>query len=107
MRDALEPDIQQALNDLIPDGAPVRSPTIIERVVRRIAQRAFAHGQATAWHEARSTEQAAEELGVSVRRVRALARSRGLGTRIGRDLLFTPEDVDAMRERRPGRPVGS
>jgi hypothetical protein len=50
------------------------------------------------------TAQAAATLGISARRVRALARSRHLGWQTARDWVFTQEDVDAMRVRMPGRP---
>lgn len=51
-----------------------------------------------------STLQAALALGISDRRVRALAASRGLALRIGQNLMFTREEIAAMRERKPGRP---
>ena len=51
------------------------------------------------------TAEVAEMLGISVRRVQALAESRHVGTKRGRDLLFSESDIAAMRERRPGRPV--
>lgn len=52
-----------------------------------------------------TTAEAARELGVSPQRVRHLAASRGVGRRIGRDWVFTREDIEAMRVRRPpGRP---
>jgi len=50
---------------------------------------------------------AAEVLGITPRRVRALAVSRGLGWQTARDWVFTPEEVESMRERTPGRPVGT
>lgn len=52
-----------------------------------------------------STEDVAKELGVSVRRVRALAATRNIGQIVGNSLAFTPQDIDTLRERRPaGRP---
>lgn len=55
-----------------------------------------------------STEDVAKELGISVRRVRALASSRGVGQTVGNSLTFTPQDIDVLRERRPaGRPSKS
>lgn len=55
-----------------------------------------------------STEDVARELGISVRRVRALASSRGVGQIVGNSLAFTPRDIDTLRERRPaGRPPKS
>jgi hypothetical protein len=53
------------------------------------------------------TAQAAEMLGITPRRVRALAASRGLGWQTARDWVFTAQEVAAMRERTPGRPAVS
>lgn len=65
---------------------------------------AYAAGRADALADLLTSEQVAAQLGLSVQRVRALARSRDVGWRIGRDVLFRPEDVEAIRDRRPGRP---
>lgn len=51
-----------------------------------------------------TTAEVAAELGVSVARVHQLARSRHVGTRRGNVLMFSEKEVDAMRDRRPGRP---
>ena len=51
-----------------------------------------------------SSEEVATELGISTRRVPSLAKSRNLGQIVGNSLVFTPEEVDAMRDRRLGRP---
>jgi predicted RNase H-like HicB family nuclease len=51
-----------------------------------------------------TSAEAAALLGISVRRVQALARARGVGRRHGRALLFSQDDLDALRERKPGRP---
>ena len=47
---------------------------------------------------------AARTLGITSARVRALAVSRKVGTKVGRDWIFTLQDIEAMRERKPGRP---
>lgn len=53
--------------------------------------------------------QAAHELGVDVSLVRRWVREQELGQRIGRTILLSPEDMDAIRDqRRPrGRPSAS
>ena len=51
-----------------------------------------------------TSQTVADRLGISRRRVLALARSRSLGWNAGRDWIFTPQDIDAMRDRKPGRP---
>ena len=53
-----------------------------------------------------SADEVASELGITPQRVRALAQSRGVGTKVGGYMwTFTPSDIDAMRERKPGRPA--
>ena len=53
-----------------------------------------------------SADEVAAELGITPQRVRALAQSRGVGTKVGGYMwAFTASDVDAMRERKPGRPA--
>lgn len=52
-----------------------------------------------------TTADAALALGVSVRRVQAIARRRGLGEKRGRDWLFSPADLAALAAKgRAGRP---
>lgn len=51
-----------------------------------------------------TAQEVARLLGLSARRVRALAASRGVGRRIGPLWVFAGADVDAMRVRVPGRP---
>jgi len=47
---------------------------------------------------------AAKYLGVSERRVQALAKERGIGRPFGRYLLFNQADLEALRPGAPGRP---
>lgn len=96
--DALDPLIEAALTDV---GAV--SPST-EHVVRRLAHEAYAIGHDAAIHELITVPQAAVELGITEGRVRTIARARNLGWRIGREYLFQPADIDAMRDRKPGRP---
>jgi predicted RNase H-like HicB family nuclease len=62
------------------------------------------HWKPSAFRPGFTSHEAAALLGISVRRVQALARSRGVGRRHGRVLLFSQEDLDALRERKTGRP---
>jgi predicted RNase H-like HicB family nuclease len=62
------------------------------------------HWKPGAFRPGYTSAEAAALLGISVRRVQALARARGVGRRHGRALLFTKDDLDALRERKPGRP---
>jgi hypothetical protein len=51
-----------------------------------------------------TAQDAAAILGVSPRRVRALARSRRLGSMLGPLWVFSERDLEGMRIRVPGRP---
>jgi excisionase family DNA binding protein len=51
------------------------------------------------------TIEAARRLGVSANRVRALIESKRLkATKVGREWLIDPKDLDAVKKRKPGRP---
>lgn len=53
-----------------------------------------------------TVDQAAGELGVTARRVRALIKDERLrAEKVGRDWLIRKRDLDAVRERKPGRPA--
>lgn len=52
-----------------------------------------------------TTTQAAVLLGLSPVRVRALAANRRLGHKFGAQWAFTAAEIDALRVRKPGRPV--
>lgn len=52
-----------------------------------------------------TTKDAAQKLGVSVRRVQAMiTRGRLPADRIGRDYLIKESDLESVRDRKPGRP---
>ena len=48
----------------------------------------------------------ARQLGITSRRVRALAQSRGIGERFNRTVMFYEDDVERLRPGKPGRPAG-
>jgi len=54
-----------------------------------------------------TTSTAAEKLGVTQQRIRAMiAAGRLSATLVGSVYLITPEQLDAVRDRKPGRPRG-
>jgi excisionase family DNA binding protein len=54
-----------------------------------------------------TTAQAAERLGVSVRRVQALIKAARLpADKLGRDWLIEEKHLKLVAERKPGRPKG-
>lgn len=95
--------IAAAVADLMPDGIPVRSPSVIRRVIERTAQQSYEVGRGAAVGELLTPPQVAAMLGIDRTRVLRLAKSRHVGWQVGRDWLFRPEDVEAMRARRTGR----
>jgi excisionase family DNA binding protein len=54
-----------------------------------------------------TTRQAAEVLGISETRIRQLCQEGRMGKRVGRDWVITPEEIEANRVRKPGRPAKS
>lgn len=80
------------------------SPLRAQHIAMDALYRGYVAGKSDAIMELMTTEQMAGQLGVSVRRVRAIASARGIGWSIGRDTLFRPEDIEAMRPGKPGRP---
>jgi len=51
-----------------------------------------------------TSREVAGRLGITSRRVTALAKSRNVGVRRGRDWLFSENEVAALEDRQPGRP---
>lgn len=54
-----------------------------------------------------TSAEVAQRMGVSQRRVLALAKSRGLGRKIGRSVMFRDEDIIALSPGPVGRPPRS
>ncbi len=67
---------------------------------RRAVEVAFNIGVSIAVSELRTTEEVAEQLGVTARLIRKYARQKGIGKDIGRDWLFSPEDIDTLKGRK-------
>ncbi len=99
-------DLLRIEDDTRPDRGVV-SPMRAQAVAMDALYRGYQAGRTDAIMELMTTEQMAGELGVSVRRVQAIANRRGVGWSIGRDVLFRPEDIEAMRPGKPGRPKQS
>ncbi len=101
----IEGAVHRALDALFGD-MPVAtlSRTAVETHLRAVAHEAATVATDMARLDLMDASAVAAELGVNRQRVWALAHSRGLGWHVGRDWLFTPAEVDAMRVRKPGRP---
>ena len=74
-------------------------------ILTQVAQVAWKLGCTDAVMELKTSTQATAELGISKRRVNALAKSRNVGWQVGAGIwLFRPDDIDNMRIRTPGKP---
>lgn len=80
------------------------SPIVAQKIALDALWHGYQAGRAEAIRELLTTEDMAALLGVSRRRVQALAKRRGIGWSVGRDILFRPEDIERMQPGLPGRP---
>lgn len=102
----LAPEIERTLAALLS-----RHPAFLahERFIRdrlaELSQRSAQHGAHVALASLRTSEDVAEDLGLTLRAVQALGRRYDLGWWTGRDRIYRPEDIEVLRNRRsPGRP---
>lgn len=82
----------------IEDGRPIPEPSDLELPEwdwRRSGE------------QLKSSREVAELLGVSQRRVLALAADRDVGRRFGRSVMFSEQDIEQMQPMPVGRPKGS
>lgn len=102
--------IQALVESLLPNGSGLMSAHRLETALRNVADVAFREGENYALLSLMTVEQVAAELGISERRVRAIAKIRhdqlGIGWRVPgtNTWLFRPEEVELLRPGRPGRP---
>lgn len=106
MRDQLiEGAIVRAVEALTgPNDARTVTETRARTICERLAHEAATAATSAVLHSLMTSGQVAERLGVQRQQVWRLAKSRGLGWHIGRDIIFTPVELAAMQDRRPGRP---
>jgi hypothetical protein len=103
----VQDEVAKGLDALFGDlaGAAPLTRHRVEHVLRIVAHHAATTGGDQALLELMTTEQMAGELGVSERRVRAIAKRRGVGWQISRGVwLFRPADVERLRPGDPWRP---
>ena len=102
MTDPVASEIAKALDDLFRDmPAATLSREAVGHVLARVAQRVATDSANQALLSLMTTDDMAAKLGVSARRVRALAKSRGVGWQVSRGTwVFIPGDAEAMRRKR-------
>ena len=94
----LESIIDVALRQLVyTDGSVTGSIKLLHDYLVWCAQKGYARGRLDAMMSLLTTEEVAEQLGVDHSTVVRRAQRKGVGWRLGRDLLFQPEDVEKLR----------
>ena len=89
--------VERAMGRLVyPTGELTSSPFMVRDYVRWVARIAFEQGQQEALRELCTTAEAASMLGVNRTTVFRQAQARGLGIRIGRDLLLNPVEIQSL-----------
>lgn len=94
----IDPEIDRAL-----DRITSRHPAIeahewfIRDRLAELAQHAYRAGAHQALMSLRTSAQVAEIIGVTQSHTRHLSRKHGVGWDIGRDILYTPADVERLR----------
>jgi hypothetical protein len=102
--DSLHAIVEKHHERMLPFGSGPVSESVAIATLSHVADESYKRGRRDAIRELLTSDQAATRLNLTRARVLALARSRNVGWRIGRDVLFRPEDIDALRIRMPGRP---
>lgn len=104
--------INREIEALSPHGEGRASSARVKRSLESVAAVAFREGQRYALSSLMTVDDVAEKLGVSARRVRAIAKAMheryGVGWQApGTGVwLFRPEDIDILRPGPEGRPRG-
>ncbi|MBX6722063.1 MAG: hypothetical protein IRY92_02305 [Dactylosporangium sp.] len=102
----LAPILRALVDDLARiHPAAISRPVPLRTVLSAALHRAYQAGMHEAYRQLRTSDEAAAELGVLPRTVRKHARNYNIGWRVGRDILFRPEDMERLRGI-VGRPPG-
>ena len=109
-RSLYEQEINSQIESLLPHGAGNISETRLRHAMNIIGQRAFSSGESYALLSLLTVDDVAEQLGVSVRRVRAIAKIKheqfGVGYKVPKtnQWLFRPSEIESLRPGAVGRP---
>ncbi|MFA5836190.1 MAG: helix-turn-helix domain-containing protein [Bellilinea sp.] len=109
-RSLYEQKIQVMIDSLLPYGAGSITDHRLRLALNQIAKTAFSAGKSYALLNLLTAEQAAEEIGISPRRMRALIKTRhdrfGAGMQFGKSWLIHRDELDALRPGPQGWPKG-
>lgn len=109
-RSLYEQRINTLIASLLPNGAGTISETRLRTALSQTAQVAFSAGESYALMSLMTVDDVAEKLGVSVRRVRAIAKIKheqfGIGYQVPNTAqwLFRPSEIESLRPGKTGRP---
>ena len=109
-RSLYEHRINNLVESLLPNGAGTISATRLQTALSQVAQVAFSAGSDYALMSLLTVDDVADQLGVSVRRVRAIAKIKheqfGIGYQVPgtNQWLFRPSEIESLRPGAVGRP---
>jgi hypothetical protein len=110
-RSLYEQRINNLVESLLPNGAGTMTETRLRTALSQVAQVAFSAGESYALLSLLTVDDVAEKLGVSVRRVRAIAKIKheqfGIGFQVPNTAqwLFRPSEIESLRPGVVGRPA--
>jgi len=102
--------IDSLTDSLLPNRGGSLSVARLRHALDQVAQVAFSAGQDYALLSLMTADEVAAQLGVSVRRVRAIAKIKheqfGIGYQVPKtsQWLFRPSEIEALRPGKSGRP---
>ncbi len=109
-RSLYEQKIDQMLAQFLPNGAGTINEMRFRHALEQVALTAFSAGESYALLSLMTVEDMAHELGISERRVRAIAKVRhdrfGVGYHVPGtgQWLFRPSEIESLRPWSEGRP---
>ena len=109
MNEIIQDRINRQVEAHLPNGAGTMTEVRFRHALEAVAITAFSEGERAALAALMTTDEMAAELGVSVRRVQALVKSRpGVGWQVSRGTwLFRRDEIEKLRPRAVGRPKKS
>lgn len=109
-RSLYEQRINTLVESLLPNGGGSLTATRLRTALSQVAQVAFSAGSDYTLMSLLTADEVAEQLGVSVRRVRAIAKIKheqfGTGWQVPgtSQWLFKPSEIESLRPGKSGRP---
>lgn len=109
-RSLYEQEINNQVSALLPNGAGPMNETRFRHALELVAKRAFSSGESYALLSLMTADDVAVMLGVSVRRVRSIAKLKndqfGIGYQVPgtSQWLFRPSEIESLRPGAVGRP---